>query len=363
MVCRLPWRACYKACSGRRTSSDMTVPPASSPALAPETMAAGVDWSQYGRTSHATRGGPLDQITAANAGRLEVAWRFGLGDPPSGSREDHKTPRLASAGAFSSSIVVPHVATGRLRWGFRTGHRGSRDHDVPSQPIFANLPNPEGGSVPALIQLTKRGQTFLLGGRDGTPMHEVEERDAPIFKPEADVLSPTKPYPADGPPPIGTEPPSERRIRGTMPLDRLYCRIAFHRNDYAGDFTPLTTRRALIWPGFFGGMTRDSAVADEARPDDREARAHRAPDRTRSGRRGERRDRRAQRARPAGGSALRHDALQPHVAARRTCHEPPYGTLTAIDLVAREIVRRIPIGTVGGDGAAGHPQRPPHAGG
>lgn len=262
--------------------------------------------------------------------------------------------RPDSAHTFSSSIVAIDVATGKLRWSFQTVHRDIWDYDVPSQPILADLPDGEGGLIPALIQLTKRGQTFLLDRRDGTPLHEVEDRAVPVFGPEADFLSPTQPYPVGGLPPIGTELLSERRMWGATPLDQLYCRIAFHRNDYAGDFTPLTTRGTLIWPGFFGGMNWGSAAIDEGRGlmvvnDVRIAhRVALVPSEEATGEAGAHSGLAPQEGAPYG--AMRSNFMSPLGV---PCQEPPFGTLTAIDLVTRAIVWQIPIGTVEETGPLG----------
>ncbi len=39
-----------------------------------------------------------------------------------------------------------------------------------------------GGTIPVVIQSTKRGEIFMLDRRDGTPVAEVEER--PVPKPD-----------------------------------------------------------------------------------------------------------------------------------------------------------------------------------
>lgn len=326
---------------------------------------------------------PSGVVRAFDAKSGELIWAWDMGDPsitkepPAGKSYTRGTPNVWSAPAFdemlglvylpvgnaqpdfygslrsdaankyNSSIVALDVNTGRVRWYFQTTHRDIWDYDVPSQPLLYDVVDGKGGVLPALIQLTKRGQTFMLDRRDGTPIAAVEERSVPTEGgPESDYLSPTQPY-STGFPAIGTEPLSEARMWGATPLDQLYCRLAFRRSDYIGDFTPLSTRGTLIWPGYFGGMNWGSATIDEARGllivNDARI-VHRLTLIPRD---------------EVEGEAGAHDGLAPQVgapfAALREnflsplgvpCQEPPYGTFTAIDLNTRELVWQVPIGTV-----------------
>ncbi len=255
---------------------------------------------------------------------------------------------------YNSSVVAVDVETGKVRWSFQTTRRDIWDYDVPSQPILVDLPDGDGGIVPALVQLTKRGQTFVLDRRDGTPLHEIEDREVPVFGPEADFLSPTQPYPVGGIPGIGIEPLTEAKMWGATPLDQLLCRIAFRRSVYEGDFTPMTTQGTLIWPGYFGGMNWGSATVDEARGllvvNDARI-VHKVTLVPRD---------------EVSGTAGAHDGLAPQegapYAAFRAnflsplgvpCQQPPFGMLTGIDLTTFDIVWQVPFGTVEETGPLG----------
>ncbi|MEM9497131.1 MAG: membrane-bound PQQ-dependent dehydrogenase, glucose/quinate/shikimate family [Pseudomonadota bacterium] len=281
---------------------------------------------------------------------------LGLVYLPTGNAQPdfYGSARPDAAHGFSSSIVALDVETGKPRWSFQTVYRDVWDYDVPSQPILFDLPDGAGGDIPALIQLTKRGQTFVLDRRDGTPLHDIEERDVPIFGPEAEFLSPTQPYPVGGIPGIGTDPLTEASMWGATPLDQLYCRIAFRRSAYEGDFTPMSTQGTLIWPGYFGGMNWGSATVDEVRGlmvvNDARI-VHRVTLVPRD---------------EVEGSAGAHDGLAPQLgapfAAYRAnflsplgvpCQQPPFGTLTAVDLTTNAVVWQVPIGTVEETGPLG----------
>jgi glucose dehydrogenase len=68
---------------------------------------------------------------------------------------------------YSSSVVALDVTDGSVRWSYQTVHHDVWDYDVPSQPTLVDLPQPDGSTVPALVQPTKRGELFLLDRRTG----------------------------------------------------------------------------------------------------------------------------------------------------------------------------------------------------
>ncbi|GAA5236239.1 hypothetical protein [Verticiella sediminum] len=74
---------------------------------------------------------------------------------------------------------------------------------MPSQPVLVDLPDGQGGTMPALVQVTKRDQVCLLDRRDGLPRAEVQEKSVPQEHQEGDRVSPTQPY-LVGMPAIGT---------------------------------------------------------------------------------------------------------------------------------------------------------------
>jgi glucose dehydrogenase len=76
---------------------------------------AGGDWPHYTADMRGTKYSPLDQITAANFGKLEVAWRFKtdiLGPRLNTSWKGHRSPSTASC--------TPRVEPA-ARWSRSTG--------------------------------------------------------------------------------------------------------------------------------------------------------------------------------------------------------------------------------------------------
>ncbi|MFV0409760.1 MAG: hypothetical protein ACK5LJ_08740 [Paracoccus sp. (in: a-proteobacteria)] len=82
---------------------------------------------------------------------------------------------------YTDTIVALDIEIGRERWHFRTSNKDLWDYDLPSQPSLYDIPDPRTGEmIPVLIQLTKRGQIFMLNRETGAPVAEVEDRQIDI---------------------------------------------------------------------------------------------------------------------------------------------------------------------------------------
>lgn len=328
-------------------------------------------------------GEPSGVVRAFNAATGELIWAWDLGNPaittlpPPGETYTRGTPNVWAPMAFdlklgalylplgnatpdywggkrrpfddaySSSIVALDLATGRELWKYQTVHHDLWDYDLPAQPTLMDLPNANGDLIPALAQITKRGQIFLLDRRTGQPIAEVKEHPVPAGKAEGERYSPTQPY-SVGMPAIGAEPLAENKTWGMTPLDHLYCRILFKKYHYQGDFTPPSTQKGLQFPGNGGGFNWGSASFDQGRNllivNDL-----RMPVVTRLTSREE---------------VDVMPSLAPHGVYSKMqetpygmyvdnfisplyvpCMQPPYGTMSAIDMVSRQLVWQRPVGT------------------
>lgn len=333
-------------------------------------------------------GEPSGVVRAFDASTGALVWAWDVGDPaltgtpPPGRSYTRGTPNMWSTPAFddklgliflptgnetpdfwggqrskaseeySSSVVALDIASGRVRWKFQTTHHDLWDYDVPAQPALHDVRGADGQPVPALVQLTKRGQIFMLDRRDGTPIAPVQEKPVPQGAAAGDFLAPTQPY-SVGMPAIGANTLTEADMWGITPFDHLLCRIAFKGLRYAGEFTPPNTTKSLEYPGFYGGMNWGSASIDERRGwlvvnDMRIPQVLQLIPRA------------VTTARLAAREASQdgHDGLAaqegtPFGSEKNVfksalgvpCHKPPFGTMTAIDLNTRQIVWQVPMGT------------------
>lgn len=165
---------------------------------------------------------------------------------------------------FTSSVVALELATGRVRWHFRTVHHDIWDYDVGAQPVLLDLPGKDGESVPALLQPTKRGQVFTLNRLTGEPLDPVVHKPVPQGAAKGDWTSPTQPYPTHMPAFTGPE-LTEADMWGISPLDQLWCRMEFRRLRYEGQFTPPSEQGTLMYPGYIGGINWGSVSVHEGR--------------------------------------------------------------------------------------------------
>lgn len=263
---------------------------------------------------------------------------------------------------YGSAIVAVDASTGKRKWVFQTVHHDVWDFDIPSQPVLFDMKNDKGEKVPALIQSTKMGFIFVLDRRTGEPVTEVEERPVPT-EPAAvgEKLSPTQPF-SVGMPTIGVDPLDETKMWGMTTFDQLYCRIMFKDSLYLGPYTPPGEKPYIEWPSLLGGMNWGGISVDEKRGlmfvndmrmplrmslvTQEEAKNYKVTTDEVPGFMG---TIRPQIAGIYGGVKI--DILQSPLGV--PCNNPPFGSMTAIDLNTRQIVWQVPMGTVEDTGPLG----------
>ena len=152
---------------------------------------------------------------------------------------------------WNSSIVAIDVKTGQVRWHFQTTHHDLWDFDLPAQPLLYDIPDDKDGVQPALAQVTKQGEIFLLNRETGKPIARVEERPVPQGNVPGERYSPTQPFSVEMPS-IGNQTLTESDMWGATPFDQLMCRIQFKGMRHEGVYTPPGLDHALQFPGSLG---------------------------------------------------------------------------------------------------------------
>ncbi|WP_210130571.1 membrane-bound PQQ-dependent dehydrogenase, glucose/quinate/shikimate family [Stenotrophomonas rhizophila] len=80
------------------------------------------DWTAWGRSNAGTRYSPLQQITPANVGDLELAWQFRTGDLPKKRWGAETTPLKVGDSLYlctaRNQLIALDAATGKERWRF-----------------------------------------------------------------------------------------------------------------------------------------------------------------------------------------------------------------------------------------------------
>ncbi|GBQ10805.1 membrane-bound PQQ-dependent dehydrogenase, glucose/quinate/shikimate family [Komagataeibacter rhaeticus] len=266
--------------------------------------------------------------------------------------------------ATSSATIALDIVTGERRWTYQTVHHDLWDMDIPSGPSMVELPGPNGESIPALVQSTKRGEFFVLDRRTGAPVpgYPVEERPVPTAGAAPDDrVSPTQPYPAAMP---SLTPPNlkESDMWGATLLDQMICRIQYRQSAYEGQFTPPHVgRTTIVYPAFYGVVDWQGITIDPQRKI-MLANASYLPFRIKLEKRQGLEGKgvlprwNGQGEEPAAkGDALSvsPDYGTPYIALTNPwlnplqipCKGPVWGTITAIDLVTKKIVWQHPVGT------------------
>ena len=161
---------------------------------------------------------------------------------------------------YSVALVALDVKTGRAKWSFQAVHHDLWDLDLPAQPVLIDWPSPAGGTVPAVVVLSKTGDIFVLDRTSGKPLVPVKETPVPTKGgvPD-DWVAPTQPY-SD----LHYRPPviRESDMWGVSPFDQLLCRITYRQSRYEGAFTPPGLDQAIGFPATSGTFSWSGASYD-----------------------------------------------------------------------------------------------------
>lgn len=266
--------------------------------------------------------------------------------------------------AYSSSIVALDITTGTPKWHFQTTHHDVWDMDLPIGPSLVDLPI-GGKTVPALVQSSKRGEFWVLDRRTGKPVVETIEKPVPQDGVPGETLAKTQSYPV-GMPSLTPADLVENHLWGATPIDQMMCRIQFRKAHYEGQFTPPQLKQTIVYPAFDGVIDWHGATIDPQRklliansnyipfmitmkPREPFEKSGAVPPWNGSGNE------------PRIGPGIAPQYGTPYVGMVHPwlnpigvpCNPPPWGTLTAIDLVTHKIVWQRPIGDTRATGLGG----------
>jgi quinoprotein glucose dehydrogenase len=251
---------------------------------------------------------------------------------------------------WANSVVALHARSGKLAWGFQLVHHDLWDYDTASPPLLATLPR-DGQNVPVVIQGNKTGLLYVLDRDTGKPFFPVEERAVPQSDIPGEQASPTQPFPLL-PPPLAPQHFSIEDAWGPTPADHEACQEAIGKLRNEGIFTPPSLQGTLYIPGNLVGMNWSGYAFDPIRhllivnTNNLIARVRLIPrDKVSSNK--EDGNYGPQRGTPY--AMLRRFLQSP---SDLPCGAPPWGTLTAVDMVKGTIRWRIPFGSMSDFGGA-----------
>lgn len=235
------------------------------------------------------------------------------------------------ANLFGDSVVALDCETGVRKWHFQTVHHNVWDYDLPSQPMLVTVKH-GGRNVDAVAQATKTGFVFLLDRVTGKPLFPVEERPVEPSAIPGEHLWPTQPFPVK-PPPFARQSFKLSELTTVTPESRKECEALIRGAVVEGGlFRPVTDQPTAYFPGTNGGSNWGGGSFDPTSGTyfinsmDVGAFMKITPRPDRPG------------AYRAQGYGRFWDSN------RYPCQQPPWGSLTAIDLNTGELKWRAVLG-------------------
>jgi quinoprotein glucose dehydrogenase len=223
---------------------------------------------------------------------------------------------------FSSSIVAIDANTGKRLWHFQVVHHDIWDLDTQAPPLLLDVKHGRG-IIPAVAIVSKSGYFFLLNRTTGKPLFRVKEARVPASDVPGEIASRTQPVPVR-PRPFARQSFSLADVATVSPELEAYCRnwITTQKMRMGGPYLPLGFNQPTInFPGRQGGANWGGGSYDP----ERHLFFVNASNLGQVEQLSRREDGTYTTAGPATGRFADRDN-------NLMCQQPPWGTLTAIDV-------------------------------
>ena len=164
---------------------------------------------------------------------------------------------------FGDSLVALDCETGKRRWHFQTVHHNLWDYDLPAQPVLFTMKR-NGRSIDAVAQITKTGFVFMFDRANGTPLHEIQEKPIPKSPIPGEQSAATQPIPVK-PPPFARQSMRMADLTTVTPESRADCLERIKGANIDVDlYTPVTEQPTVFFPGTNGGANWGGGSYDPA---------------------------------------------------------------------------------------------------
>ena len=250
---------------------------------------------------------------------------------------------------FGSSIVAADANTGKYLWHFQVVHHDIWDYDLAAAPALIDVKQ-GGRTIPAVAVINKTGLLFLLDRVTGKPLYGVEERPVPASEVPRERAAKTQPFPLK-PAPLSRQTMTMAEIATVTPELEAACRKLIEGVQIGGPYLPQGYNRLrLQFPGNHGGVNWGGASFNPQL-------GYLFVNTNEFGQLAGLRDREPKATGPAqaDGVGNRVHPEGPYegmpgggrfrdTASNMMCQQPPWGTLTAVDVNTGEFAWRVPLG-------------------
>ncbi len=271
---------------------------------------------------------------------------------------------------YSSSLVALDANTGKLIWHRQLTHRDIWDWDAPVPPALTDL-SVGGKKVPAVMVAGKHSLFFMFDRTTGEPLNGFIEKETPHPDGPDPEVWPTQPFP-DAPGPLARTKMTLEEVPDLVPGMKAACQKYWDDNGIVSGelYAPRQSSKSamLTYPGPTGGPNWGGGSFDpnlgyyiinvQNRPTYRpKAAPGSGPSMFNRNAGGPPPGRPTGPRPPQGFSYTAPNGLT------LTCGATPWGELVAVDVNARKIAWRVPLGTTPALGKAGLATGAPNLGG
>ncbi len=273
---------------------------------------------------------------------------------------------------YSSSLLAIDANTGKLKWFHQITHHDIWDWDSPTPPVLMDVQQ-NGKTVPAVAVTGKHSLFFMFDRRTGEPLNGFTEKPTPQPATPSITVWPTQPFP-DAPGPLARIQMTRDEIPDLVPGMRAACQATWDENHTVSE--PLYTPRqspnhaVITYPSSVGGPNwgGGSYIPDlhlyfinvQNKVTFRPALAAGTPD-TGAGPGGMQHpspeadapSSGAPRSRTRGGARSQPFSFATPDGEELSCGALPWGELVAVDVDAKKIAWRVPLGITEDIGPAG----------
>ena len=243
---------------------------------------------------------------------------------------------------YAESLVALDARTGELAWHFQTVHHGLWDFDLPGAPVLLTV-TVDGGVVDAVAVAGKTGFVYTFDRETGEPVWPIEERAVPPSDVPGEVAAATQPFPT-WPPPFARQGFTRDDLLSLTPELRQRAEEVTAGYRFGPLYAPPSMEGTIAMPGILGGGNWGGVAVDPAnavlfvKASEEPSLLRIAP---------------ANPETTVGDYSLDRGSSRSLSVDGLPVSNPPYGTLTAIDMNAGEILWQEAVGER--PEIAGHP--------